>query len=343
MNVDTAKDSRPDLLKTLLGIAVSVACLILLVWNLEWSHFWATLQRADYWWLIPSLLAILLDVWIKVLKWQMLLAPAGKPSCTNLLYSMCVGYLVSTVLPGRLGEIARVYFLARVERVSAVAVLSTVAVDRVLDVVAVALLLAVALPTAELPAWVAQSGLLVGVGGVVLLSVCVAMAYPWGRSFFFRLLVAMPRFPGKSIAEKWAEALCVGVEGLRGKGALARVSAATMAIWLVNVLCFYFGMLAFHIQIPIWAAFLVVALTNLGMVVPSSPGYVGVYHYLVVLALGAYGVGREAALGYAVVMHLLWILPVGLIGAFALWRRGLTLMGWRECAQETPLPVGAPR
>jgi uncharacterized membrane protein YbhN (UPF0104 family) len=326
----SSKGSGPGLLRTALGIVISLGCLVLLLWNLEWAQFWSTLQGADYWWLLPALLAVLIDVWIKVIKWQLLLLPTGKTSSINLLYSICVGYLVSTVLPGRLGELARIYFLARMERVSAIAVLSTVAVDRVLDVVAVALLLAIVLPTADLPAWVGQSGLLVGIGGVGLLGVSVAMAYPWGRSLFFKLLAILPNFPGKAIAEKWAEALCLGLEGLRGKGSFAKIVAATLAIWLINVFIFYFGMLSFHIQAPLWAAAMAVALTNLGMVVPSSPGYVGVYHYLVVLALGAYGVEREIALGYGVVMHLLWILPVGLIGAFALWRRGLTLMGWRE-------------
>lgn len=333
--MDEKGSSGPGPWRTLLGIGVSLACLALLVWNLEWAQFWATLRGADYWWLLPAFLAILLDVWIKVVKWQLLLLPTGKTSCTNLLYSICVGYLVSTVLPGRLGEVARVYFLARMERVSAVAVLSTVAVDRVLDVVAVALLLAVVLPTADLPAWVGQSGLLVGAGGLGLLGVSTAMAYPWGRKLFFRLLAALPNVPGKAMAEKWAEALCLGLEGLRGRGSFAKIAAATLAIWLVNALIFYLGMLSFHIQAPLWAAAMVVAITNLGMVVPSSPGYVGVYHYLVVLALGAYGVGREAALGYAVVMHLLWILPVGVLGTFALWRCGLTLMGWRECGDRS--------
>ncbi len=343
MTADGKKGTSSGRARTFVGVVVSVACLVLLVWNLEWEHFLKTLQGAQYWWLLPALATILLDVWIKVVKWQLLLLPAGRVSGVNLTYSICVGYLVSTVLPGRLGELARVYFLARVERVSAMAVLSTVAVDRVLDVVAVALLLALALPTADLPAWVGQSGLLVGAGAVVLLLLCLALAYPAGRELLLRLLAASPAFPGKATAEKWAESLCLGLQGLRGKGAFARVVMATLAVWFVNVFAFYFALLAFHIQGPLWMAILVVAITNLGMVVPSSPGYVGVYHYLVVLALGAYGVEREVALGYAVVMHLLWILPVGIMGAFALWRRGLTLMSWRETGQEGASMGDVPR
>ncbi len=316
--------------RVLLGVAVSGICLVLLLWNIEWGRFWSALEGAAYWWLAPLLLTVGIDLWIKVLKWEMLLLPSGRVTRVNLLYSMSVGYLVNTLLPGRLGELARTYMLAKVEGVSLVAVLSTVALDRILDVVAVAVLLALVLPSTDLPPWVGQSGLLVGLGGVALLLLCILLAYPRWRSLFLRLLAASPSFPGKGLIEKWAEALCLGLEGLKGAGALARIASATAAIWVVAVFSAYFAQLTFHLQAPLWAAALVVAMTNLGMVVPSSPGYVGVYHYLVVLALGAFGVDREVALGYAVVFHLAWILPVCLVGAFGLWRRGLTLMGWRD-------------
>ena len=110
----SSKGSGPGLLRTAQNSNQSRLPGVAAV-NLEWAQFWSTLQGADYWWLLPALLAVLIDVWIKVIKWQLLLLPTGKTSSINLLYSICVGYLVSTVLPGRLGELARIYFLARME------------------------------------------------------------------------------------------------------------------------------------------------------------------------------------------------------------------------------------
>lgn len=324
-----AGSSAGGRLRLLIGVAISIASVVLVIRGIEWGTFWTALQGADYWWLVPSLAALFASVGFKVLKWQMLLAPAGKTSRTNVFYSISIGYLVSDVLPGRLGEVARVYTEARLDRLSPVAVLATVVADRILDVVAVALLLAVALPSANLPSWVVESGLMVGAGGAALLLLSVLLAYPVGRGLFLRLLAASPRFPGKAMIEKWAEELCIGLQGLRGLGALFRIGLATLGVWLPTVLMFYFGLLAFHINAPVWAAVLALALTNLGMVVPSSPGYIGVFHYLVVLALSAFGVQHEVALGYAIVIHLLGFLPIGLVGAFSLWRCGLTLMDWR--------------
>lgn len=335
---ESAKKSKwGDRIKLLVGVAVSVGCLVLLFWNIQWDQFWAALQKADYWWLIPCVGTVAVSVWFKVLKWHMLLLPTGNLSKTNLFYAINVGYLISTVLPGRLGELGRAYMVARMEKVSPVAVLSTVALDRVLDVVAMALLLAVVLPTTNLPPWVGQSGLLIGAGGVAVLAVCMALAYPAGRELFLRILRSLPNFPGKPLTEKWAGALCDGMAGLRGAGAVARVASATFAIWFTTIFTAYFAQMAFHIPAPIWAAALVVAITNLGMAVPSTPGYFGVQEYLAVLALSAFGVDKEPALGFAMVYHLAWLVPVNLVGIFALWRCGLSLMGWQKLeAEEQP-------
>ena len=317
-------------LRLLVGIAVSAGALALLISGIEWDLLWVALEKAEYWWLIPSALALVLAIGLKVIKWELLLRPAGSTSRANLFYSMSIGYLVSDVLPGRLGEIARVYSESRLDRLSPAAVLASVAVDRILDVAMLAILLASVLPTADLPPWVAQSGLLVGAGSIALLAICVLLAYPFGRGVLLGLLARSPRFPGKKVVEELADSLCVGMQGLRGAGTLLSLGLLTLAIWLLTALMYYFAQMAFHIEAPFWASILVLCMTNLGMVVPSSPGYVGVFHYLVVLALGTFGIGREIALGYAIVVHLIGFLPVGVMGAYSLWRCGMTLTDWRK-------------
>ena len=172
-------------LKLAPGLVVSAIFLALLLWNVDWDQFWSSLRGANYAWLMLSLLALTLAVILKVQRWQLLLLPAKRTSPTNVFYSISIGYLVNTVLPGRLGELARASLLARLESISVMTVLSTVAVDRILDLVVLALLLAIVLPMADLPDWVAKSGLLVGLGlgPAILLPV---LAYPKGRDFFLR-------------------------------------------------------------------------------------------------------------------------------------------------------------
>jgi len=312
-------------IKVLVGFVVSGLAVALLFRNVDWERLLDAFVGAEYRWFLLSLLALMVEFYIRALRWRMLLAPVKYIPLSSLFQCMAVGYLVNSVLPGRLGEMVRGFLLARMEMVPPVVVLASVAVDRVLDVVVLAIALAAMLPTTQLPDWVRSSGAVIGVGGLVLLMVSVLLAYPFGRGALLAFFKITPPFPGKSAVATWIDALCLGVQGLKGSRAQLRVLLVSMLIWLASTLMFYCSQLAFHVGARAESALLVATITSMGAVVPSSPGYVGVFHYLVVLALDAYGVQREVALGFAVAVHLLLILPIGVVGALSLWRLGMTL------------------
>jgi uncharacterized membrane protein YbhN (UPF0104 family) len=80
---------------------------------------------------------------------------------------------------------------------------------------------------------------------------------------------------------------------------------------------------AFHIDAPLTAGILLTAVLNLGMSVPSSPGYLGVFDFLMVLTLGLYGVHRTPALAAALAFHAIAFVPVTIIGLVYIVRSGL--------------------
>ena len=85
---------------------------------------------------------------------------------------------------------------------------------------------------------------------------------------------------------------------------------------------------------PPTAALLVLCTTALGMVIPSSPGYIGVYEYIVVLALSLFGVEREMALSYGLVLHGVIYVGQSLLGVLGLWRESLSYSDIRGRAAE---------
>lgn len=72
------------------------------------------------------------------------------------------------------------------------------------------------------------------------------------------------------------------------------------------------------------------------MAVPSSPGYVGVYDYIVVQSLALFDVGREAALSYAVVLHLFGFVPVSLLGLWFAAKDSVSVVQWMERDRGAP-------
>jgi len=68
---------------------------------------------------------------------------------------------------------------------------------------------------------------------------------------------------------------------------------------------------------PLECVFVTGAL-NLGVAIPSSPGFVGTYQWLAVASLGVLDVGREEALAFSILLHASWYVPTTVIGGFLL-------------------------
>jgi len=73
---------------------------------------------------------------------------------------------------------------------------------------------------------------------------------------------------------------------------------------------------------------------QVGMAVPSSPGRIGVFQYLVILALSIFAVDKNVALGYSVVLYLVIYVPMVLIGGYCLWREKVT---WQKLAEASAM------
>ena len=58
----------------------------------------------------------------------------------------------------------------------------------------------------------------------------------------------------------------------------------------------------------------VTAVINLGVVIPSSPGFVGTYQWLAVSALGVVGVDGAVAIAFSLLMQAVWFIPTTIFG-----------------------------
>jgi hypothetical protein len=82
---------------------------------------------------------------------------------------------------------------------------------------------------------------------------------------------------------------------------------------------------AVRLDASILAAFLLLAVLQLGVAVPSSPGRIGVFHYLSVQVLALFDVPRAPAMTYAILLHAISVgVPVALAALLAP-RLGLSL------------------
>lgn len=306
-----------------IGLAVSVGALFLAFRGLHWAEVGEAVANANYGLLALALVILLVALYVRALRWAVLFHPRREMRVGNLLGAMNVGYAFNNILPLRVGELARAYVIGQVENVSAAHALSTIVVERTLDTITVVAFLMVTLPFIDAPGWARGPALLLGLGflGLAVLLATLSAA----RERAMGLVGWAVRFLPERSRRRTEEAADAAIEGfavLRQPAVVAQAAAWSVASWLVSAILMFVVLRALGLDLPFTAGVFVMAAISLGMVVPSSPGYIGVFHAIAIESLvNVFDVDRNGAASYALVQHaILYLVPI-VIGAVFLWQR----------------------
>src|SRR5262249_3482814 len=115
-----------------------------------------------------------------------------------------------------------------------------------------------------------------------------------------------------------AAQLIYGVSSLGNAPKITVLLLLSLAVWLceTGLYCFTLSCFALPKVFPLSA--LAMSLTNLGILIPSSPGFIGPFHFFCMQALSAFGIQPALALSYAIVVHLAFYIPVTAWGLLVL-------------------------
>ncbi|RME06949.1 MAG: UPF0104 family protein [Anaerolineae bacterium] len=303
------------------GLLISGVVLAVLFRLFDWRDVVTALRQGDPRFLLAALPFYLLSYLMRALAWRTILREAVP--LWDVFLTMHSGYLLNNVLPFRLGEVGRAYLLGR--RLGFWRVFPTILIERAFDMILAASLLLGTLPFVLVDS--DAGGTAVVVGAVVLLGLLafylLARYREWALSTFERL------------GARWPVVLRVGRERLAafitGLGALTSPTRFLCVLfwmlfsWMMAVMVQWMVLRAFYpAAVPLHAAF-ALAVSALGVAVPSSPGYIGVFEAAVVGALAAFDIPFATAFADAVMLHLFYVAVTGSFGLYGLARSGVRL------------------
>jgi glycosyltransferase 2 family protein len=197
--------------------------------------------------------------------------------------------------------------------------------------------LGISLPFVGLPPGTQDAATFVAV--VVLAGTLVLLALvlrpDWARKLVHLIASRLPQRFGPRIETATDHAL-QGLAPLSNPPIALRLGLWSFATWTINALTVYLMLLAFNLNVTPMAAVVLVVATNLSMVIPSAPGYVGPFEAAVVAVLLTLGQPRADAQVFAIVYHFLGLVPVAIMGVIAAIQQGLGLAAFRA---EPPLPA----
>lgn len=329
------------------GCLLSVAALYLSFRNVPIADLMAYLERINYWWIFPTAAMVLVTFALRAYRWQIILKDASDVRYWQAFHPLMIGFMMNSILPGRIGELARPMILMKERGVALSTGVATVVAERILDMAALLALLAVSLgaitsqPDLSKTYFGMQlsSQTLVAAAwgvfrlGLALMAFIAIISFKPSRDMVIHAVVIIARYlafgregwkkktqRGSEFIIRTIDNFAIGLSMVRKPSRLLPCLALTMLIWGITVLSYMVfakGCPGIQLSLPEYATVLVVICFFIAL--PSAPGFWGLWEAAGVFALALFGVTEKDALGFTIVNHAINLFPViavGLISAF---------------------------
>jgi len=310
---EAEKRRARTLLTRVVAAAAVAAVAALMLHDLPWTQVWSALSTADPRWIAAAAAVNLGVVFFQTLRWLALIRPmAPRATLGAALKAMMMGFTVSTFVPARAGELARIEIFGRDVGLPRVAIMGSVVLDHLVNASIVILGLVLLPFVMPVPLWLRPGGWLAAAlfatGAVVVLALRpVAHAPP------------LPSAGGRlRLRDSTAALIAYAREGLRATReprALAWSFTACVTAWVLEVNVTTLSMRAVGLHLPLGPTLFVLLAVNLALALPvATPANLGTLEVGAVLALLELGVPKGQAVAFALSYHLLQIIPVAVIG-----------------------------
>jgi uncharacterized protein (TIRG00374 family) len=319
--------------KVIISLLISAVSLFVVLHKINWTALAQAVENLDLRMMAAAIAVFMMTFVVRTFRWKVLLAPAKEIAYRRVFSVLFIGYMANNVLPARLGEIVRAYVLGQKEGVRKSTTLATIFIERIFDGLSLLFILGAILVAHtmgwismqhDFPANVKYASLFAAAGFVGAFGFVLALEFWPGLTAILAGL--MRRFAPERVAEKLVSilhAFAEGVSCLRSVKTLLLVFGASLVVWAIEGTTYALMGQAFHMTIPARAYFITMVIVNLGAIIPSAPGALGVFQLFCLVSLAMFGVPKELAVAYGLVLNVAEYLPVTLLGALVLAREGL--------------------
>jgi phosphatidylinositol alpha-mannosyltransferase len=329
-----------------LGSLALAGLIVLALSGIGFAGIGRSLSNVHPWWLVAALALNGLSMFLRAVSWQAALRaalPDARLRWLVVVRATMIGVLVPALVPGRFGEPAKAYLVARRAGDTAKRfplIIGTVFAQTLINLLALAILAAITI--ASLALIRSHTTALIAAASVPISLVAAVVAGPG-------LLARAKRSHHAHLSRiaRWLSDQIIQVRrGLRvfTKRRLgAAAIAAQLAAWTVQTLAAYAVLYALNLQgkAGLAAAAAILLAVNLTALVPLTPSNIGIFQAATIAVLAAYGVDTGHALAYGILLQAVEITTAIVLGVPALLGEQISLSDIRRYATATPTPPPA--
>lgn len=315
--------SESKLFNLLTGIAISGLFLYFAIKNVNFGDFIKYVHELKLIFLIPALVPGIIAYLLRAWRWNFFLSSLRKFKVTSLFSATMIGFMSNNILPARIGELIRAFVLSRKESESFIAIFASLIAERIMDGLTVSIVALFVIFSFPIYEEIKIAGYIFFI--IFLFLFFFLLFFINFRSIQNLILNYIPqRFSAR--LKIYLDSFLSGALGLNQFKNFAITFIIGFVIWFFSVLYFYFMGFAMNLHLSFSVSFAIFVSVALGVTIPSSPGFIGVYHFFCQKALEMSGVETSRAFAYAVVTHFVQFVAVTAIGFLFLLYENLSLL-----------------
>ena len=342
-----------------LGLSTSAAGIIIFIHITDLSSMWQEMAKADWLLVLMNMLLLLPLLYLRGYRWKLLVKPIKDIRTWILFESTCIGFATNNLLPARMGEIAKGYYLGKRGGLPVAQAFSSVITERLYDTFTLFGMVILLLFFFDLP-WFSEvftKPLFEGTSFEYLptqdsLSILLTIGYFAGLILTITVLWGLKRktetttkillWPFKPFSQRLrdrvADIIKHFISGFVHPTRPLEIFLllfSSIAMWVFSVFVVFTSVASFDVLLDFKQASFVLVAVVFAIMIPASPGYVGTYHAAVVIALMAVtSMDEGKAGGIAIVVHAVNYLPQTLTGLFFMAKAGIGLSDISRAGEE---------
>lgn len=330
--------------KQILGVAVTVIVLGIVIANLKFEEVFKAFSQANYLFLLPAVAITFIAYLLRAWRWQVILRPTKEVSFSSSYSVMMIGFMANNLLPARIGEFVRAYTMGSQEKISKSLSLATIVLERVCDGLTLVALMGFSLvvfPVPKADGWMQFIEIFstaVFAGALIFLIFLI-----WREKAALKLISFLMKPLPNGLEHKAHGLLAsfvLGLHALRNGSMVVKLVFSSLFIWLLEGCSYYLMLWAFNLQDKmstyelIGAGLLLLVFVNLGTMIPSAPGFFGVYQLAATIALGAYNISNATAFSLALLTNTFQYVLVTAIGLFFFSRKHMSFKAIQQSKEQ---------
>jgi len=341
---------KKNLLKILAALVLTAVFVYFFGRSVKWGDVLRYVRGVN----VPLFLLLfpfaLVHFYTRAVRWRYLLVHEKKNvRFSNMANANIVGFTITFIFPGRIGEVVKPLYLAQKEGIRKGFAVGTVVVERVFDIFTMVFFVGLFLLAQRLIPGLFDVApeayrLLTfwGVAGVVIASLLLALIlvlYFYREKALGAAAFLLKPFPER-IRHRVLELGHEFIDGLKffhSPGNLVMYTLLSFAVWLIIILYYWVLMFAFRVHVPYALLVPYVFMTMIGASIPT-PGMAGGYDYFSKLGMvSLLHIDADLAVGMTLVMHAIQVLVTCAAGYVILWKEGLSLFQIKKMGESAKI------